>query len=199
VSRALAAAVFIALPTLAFAGEGEGHAPAGSQSTIHHVALGAVAGLGTPVGWGGLEAQVDALRWLALSAGAGLGLASGKPQLAAMAHLRWTVRDGPTGELALTGGYGMSRGEFVWKKFCLFFDAGDGCNGRKSGLLWWHNAQVALEFRNGYDRFPLTARAFAGVGVPANPGVLVCRGYCPATAGTGPLPFLGVSLGFFLR
>jgi hypothetical protein len=173
-----------------------------ADATVHHVAVSVVVGFGTPLGWRGLEAQVDVLPWLVLSGGAGQGLSSGSPQVAGMARLRWPIRT-PTGEVAFTGGYGISRGEFVWTPFCLGFDAGDSsnCGARKSGMLWWHNAELAFEFRSGYLPLPFIARVFAGVGKPGNPGALTCEGNCPRDPeeGTGALPFVGVSFGLFLH
>jgi hypothetical protein len=169
----------------------------------HPVAVDAVAGLGTPLGWLGIEGQVDVLRWLVLSGGVGRGLSSGSTQLAGMARGRWVLHASPLGEAAVTGGYGLSHGKFHWEPVCVGYFVGDpACSVVKNGTLWWHNLELAIEARHGRGPLQLFVRLFGGVGVPANPGALSCDGCttdAAKKAGTRPLPFLGGAVGVLLR
>jgi hypothetical protein len=135
-------------------------------------------GLGTPLGWGGVEVEQALTSVLVLSGGVGMGFE--EPQYAFMPRLRFGNRHD-----AGTVGVGVSRGDFRVDDTCW-----QHCNpvAPQEGVLTWGNLEGGFEHRwaNG-----LSVRAFVGLrlivgGELACVGDLPCsRGYARHTAFTG--------------
>ena len=118
-------------------------------------------GVGTPVGYVGLEAERKLSPFFAVSAGAGLGLAG--PQIAVMPRV--TLGRGAS---ALVLGAGISRGKYASHQIC--FDD-DSC-AQITGTPVWANTEVG-----GVYRWPggMSFRYFGGYG-HAVAGALACSG-----------------------
>ena len=145
------------------------------------VAVHAILGLGTPVGYAGAMVEYSPHPVVAIGAGAGLGggtentdcLASGvagvcdgplsdRVQLAAMARfrvMRWE-------ELAFTVGAGASGGGYSWDEFTT-----DEPAHKSADLAYWGNLELGVEYRaeSGF-----TARGFSGFAHMLNPSALEC-------------------------
>jgi hypothetical protein len=107
-------------------------------------------GLGTPLGFAGVEAEQMVTQDYAVSAGIGYG--TGGPQAAVMIRL---LAGGDRSKFVI--GAGASGGRYIWQEFC--FDD-DGC-ARKSGTVGWGNVEMGGEhrFRSGF-----AFKYFAGYG-----------------------------------
>lgn len=121
-----------------------------SNFQAHPTAAYVQVGLGTPLGWGGVEIEQTVASFLALSGGVGMGFSG--PQVAVMPRLRFGGRDG-----ALTFGAGASYGRFVWTDGCLLH-----CTpARAEGVALWDNLEVGIEIRRSSG---FSFRAFIGHG-----------------------------------
>jgi hypothetical protein len=167
----------------AAAADNDGSSPFESRSTAIYV----VAGLGTPVGLAGVEAEQTITPNLSLSAGAGWGAANA-PQGAAMLHLLFGGQ-----QAKFTVGAGISGGKYKWTDLACFDDT---C-ATKSGTVAWGNLELGGEFRltNGF-----ALRYFAGY-AHIVAGDLVCD---PPATSCGPyyendgkeLIYLGLAVGY---
>ena len=107
-------------------------------------------GLGTPLGWGGVEIEQTLASFLAVSAGAGMGFAG--PQIAAMPRLRFGHQN-----QAATFGLGASYGSYSWDDNCTL-----DCNPTvRRGTVAWGNVEAGFEQRS---QSGLSIRLFAGYG-----------------------------------
>jgi hypothetical protein len=111
-----------------------------SEFEARPTAIYAQVGLGTPLGFLGVEAEHTVLPTWSLSAGAGLGIAG--PQAAAMVR---RLFEGDQSKLVI--GAGLSGGRYRWVELC--FD--EGCT-RKGGMVAWANLEIGGEhrFRSGF-------------------------------------------------
>ena len=141
-------------------------------------------GLGTPLGYVGVEAARRLSPSFVLSAGAGMGLSG--PQIALMPRLVLG-----RGRSALVVGAGISRGKYTSSNACSEYD---GCAYR-TGTANWANVEVGGEYR-----WPggLSIRYFGGYG-QAFADDLVCVGaqdQCAAYPGGGrSLAYTGLAVG----
>jgi hypothetical protein len=108
-------------------------------------------GLGTPLGWGGVEAEATLFRYLALSGGVGAGFSG--PQVAFMPRLRLPFER----RAAFTLGAGVSYGRVVMPTECIGF----GCAPPSQGDVGWANVEPGFELREAYGA---SFRLFAGYG-----------------------------------
>jgi hypothetical protein len=132
----------ITVTLLAALAQGEAAAADGvSEFEARPTAIYAQLGVGTPLGFIGVEAEHVVLGTLAVSAGAGVGLAG--PQAALMAR---TLLGGDRSKFVI--GAGLSGGRYRWAEFCI--DA-KGCT-QKAGLVGWGNLEIggAHRFRSGF-------------------------------------------------
>ena len=145
-------AMRLATLILVLAGLASGQAMAAdgvSEFEARPTALYAQIGLGTPLGFLGVEAERTVTPVFSLSAGAGWGNAG--PQAAAMMRM---LLGGDRSKLVI--GAGASGGKYTWDELC--FD--DGC-AEKSGTVAWGNLEIGGEhrFRSGF-----ALRYFGGYG-----------------------------------
>jgi hypothetical protein len=100
-------------------------------------------GLGTPLGFAGVEVEHLVTPEYAVSVGTGYG--TGGPQLAAMVRL---LAGGDRSKFTL--GAGVSGGGYTWEDYGSFPD--DEGLPRKSGTVAWGNLEIGGEhrFRNGF-------------------------------------------------
>lgn len=107
-------------------------------------------GVGTPLGFIGVEAEQTVMPTWAVSAGAGLGLAG--PQAAVMTR---KLLGGDRSKFVI--GAGLSGGQYRWEDLCI---DSDGCT-QKTGLVAWGNLEIggAHRFGNGF-----ALRYFGGYG-----------------------------------
>ena len=119
-------------------------------------------GLGTPLGFAGVEAEHMVTPDYAVSVGAGYG--TGGPQAAAMLRL---LAGGDRSKFSL--GAGVSGGKYTWRDYLGFPD--DEGPPRKAGTVAWANVEIGGEhrFRNGF-----ALRYFGGYG-RLIAGDLVCE------------------------
>jgi hypothetical protein len=106
-------------------------------------------GVGTPVGWLGLEAERTLTPEMAISAGAGFGETG--PQASLMPRfLFWGDRS------KVFIGTGVSGGDYKWTKICY-----ETVCAEKRGRVMWGNAEIGAEhrFRSGF-----AMRYFGGYG-----------------------------------
>jgi hypothetical protein len=149
-------------------------------------------GLGTPIGFGGVELEFAPRRSFGLAAGIGRGFAG--PNGAVSARGRWWLGD----SFSLGAGVGLSAGSYRWEEGQIRpVDCGDLC-AAKEGVPVWFNLEVAAELR---VVTALSIRLFAGVGFMTTPGAMTCvsaRDHCEdlhQNDGEGPLPYVGLAMG----
>jgi hypothetical protein len=141
-------------------------------------------GLGTPLGYVGVEAARRVSPYFVVSAGAGMGVSG--PQIALMPRLHLGQ-----GRSTLVLGAGVSRGKYTSSNAC---DDDDGCAYR-TGTANWANVEIGGEYR-----WPegLSVRYFGGYG-QAFADNLVCVGaqeQCAAHPGGGrSLVYTGLAVG----
>jgi hypothetical protein len=165
---------------------GARHASADDASAFETrpTAIYAQLGLGTPLGWAGVELERTLTSFLAVSAGIGMGFAG--PQLAAMPRLRLEE-----GRFAFTVGAGLSRGRYRWSDNCSL----DCTPTVMRGTVTWANLEGGIERRLAND---LSLRAFVGFG-HVLVGHLTCESgtFCGATSDDGrDLGSFGAALGW---
>jgi hypothetical protein len=156
-------------------------------------------GVGAPLGLLSVEGRLDLTRWLFLTGGAGV---APQVQLGATVHLR--LPPAPGRSFAWTAGYGLSRGRHVWKpwKFCQFEECDVPI---KRGTIFWHNVELGLDIpRRSSSGQVILWGLFAGLAIMGNPQDLQCQNaLCDPVAnhadGTGPYPYLGVTLGYWIH
>jgi len=119
-------------------------------------------GLGTPLGFAGVEVEQMVTPESAVSVGTGYGM--GGPQLAAMVRL---LAGGDRSKFIV--GAGVSGGRYTWEDYLAFPD--DEGSPRKSGTVAWGNLAIGGEhrFRNGF-----ALKYFGGYG-HVIAGDLVCE------------------------
>jgi hypothetical protein len=175
---------------------GECNAQASPRYTDLFVAptmgLNLTTGIGSPLGWLGVESELTPLSWLSVSGGVGFAR-YWDPQLGATLRTRWIV---PSRVGAFTAGFGMSRGRYTWRESCLF-DFDGKCRDEKTGIVWWNNLEFGFEVRAWMWGLPGIWRSFLGVALPGNPRSVVCIRNSDSTChdGTGPFVFVGISGG----
>lgn len=154
-----------------------------SLFTQHPTTVYAQLGLGTPLGWGGVELEQTVTSFLALSAGAGMGFAG--PQVAFMPRLRLGNRDS-----AGVFGIGVSYGNYRRTETCLF----DCAPTYFDGKVAWANIEGGVEHRWNAG---LTLRVFVGLGHVVA-GQLSCTGDSCTTyrEQVRTLPYVGAALGW---
>ena len=120
---------------------GKAHAAERSEFENRPTAVYGQLGLGTPLGFVGIEAEHTVVPIWSVSAGAGLGL--GGPQAAVMTR---GLFGGHWSKFVIGGG--LSGGRYLWvEPFCIEND----CT-RKSGTVAWGNLEIggAHRFRSGF-------------------------------------------------
>jgi hypothetical protein len=150
----------LALTLLALASARAAAADMVSEFENRPTALYAQMGLGTPIGFLGLEVERTVAPELAISAGAGFGETG--PQFAAMMRPHY---GGDRSKVVF--GAGLSGGDYSWRELCY-----DELCAEKRGIVAWANFEIGGEhrFRNGF-----AMKYFWGYGRIVG-GDLVCVG-----------------------
>jgi hypothetical protein len=173
----------------------------GTARWAHSIAVDGVVGLGTPVGFGGVDVEYTPVPWLTLSAG--LGANAEGAQEALGARLRGIPRPG----VAMAFGVGASTGPYATvEPLIAFFD--DPQQHYRWTRAYWLNVDFSIERRwdNG-----LEMRWFLGLASLLNSSATSCISHDPE-AGNGEdrpcstdaprdvfagfIPYFGYALGF---
>ena len=155
------------------------------------------AGLGTPLGFGGVAMELTPVRYVSLVGGVGVGKTGA--QVAGMLRLR-----APIGRVGIEVGTGISRGAYdgpAGGTFC--FDS--GCPTYHYDAAKWLNLEFALDYNSVASR--MYFRFFGGVGYLLNPTDCSYSdrtkliGDCSAAPWleNERVPYLGLALGFRLK
>jgi hypothetical protein len=153
----------------------------------HPVAVYALAGLGAPLGWGGLEVEATAASHLAISAGVGEGFSG--LQIGVMPRLRFAA----SSRQAYTVGLGFSNGDYQQSAGASCFIS---CTPTVyKGNVTWANLEAGIEARQTQG---FSLRLFGGLALPfmseltcVQPGDVGC-----GTQSADTLIYLGAGIGF---